>query len=99
MDYNELLKKVENEKLIDKIMYKFCPKSRDVEDIRQEIFLLILEKDLNFLNELYDKGIFLKYISGLIYRSLTNKGNIGKKYLKRKEIIFSDLPEEWKIDI
>lgn len=88
------MEEIIKEQIVEKIVNKYNFNNRYKDDIIQDLYLLILEVDPDKVEKLKEKNQWLKYVSGLCYRALSNTGKISKKYNFLKKECLTDILEK-----
>lgn len=76
-----ILSKIAEEKVVENLVRKICPDA--VEDLAQDIYLALLEKDYSFIEQLYDRDELNYYIVRLIKNNFFSSTSLyHKNYVK-----------------
>lgn len=87
----EIVDKLSRENQVEKIVFKLLPSSKNrfdcPEDLVQDIYILLLEKEDDFVEKLYNKGELGFWILGVVKKQLISENSrYYYKYIKFKVI-------------
>ena len=87
----EIVDKLSRENQVEKIVFKLLPSSKNrfdcPEDLVQDIYILLLEKEDDFIEKLYNKGELGFWILGVVKKQLISENSrYYYKYIKFKVI-------------
>lgn len=87
----EIVDKLSRENQVEKIVFKLLPSSKNrfdcPEDLVQDIYILLLEKEDDFVEKLYNKGELGFWLLGVVKNQLISENSrYYYKYIKFKVI-------------
>lgn len=94
-----IIEQIAKDKLIDQIISNVAKdaKDEDLKDLKQDIYLILMEKDEDFLEGIYERGQMPYYLSRIITNNINSKTSrfyYLYKVHKNKQLIIDDIPNE-----
>ena len=96
---NTIVEKIAKEQMVESIIANVAKdaKDEDLKDLKQDIYLTLMEKDEDFLDGIYERGQMPYYLSRIITNNINSKTSpfyYRYKVHKNKELIIDDIPNE-----